>query len=123
MPFSADLRKKAVFTSRRQRKWVSSKTYFIYKLNMDKPFKINDVVWVFLTLAVIGLVYYLISNNIIPGPSAIIQKNITPTISLEQSPPPEGSQVACTLEAKICRDGVTVVGREGPDCEFAKCPG
>ncbi|OGK13757.1 hypothetical protein A3A93_05450 [Candidatus Roizmanbacteria bacterium RIFCSPLOWO2_01_FULL_38_12] len=90
---------------------------------MDKPFKINDVVWVFLTLAVIGLVYYLISNNIIPGPSAIIQKNITPTISLEQSPPPEGSQVACTLEAKICRDGVTVVGREGPDCEFAKCPG
>ena len=27
---------------------------------------------------------------------------------------------ACTLEAKTCPDG-TVVGREGPNCEFATC--
>lgn len=33
--------------------------------------------------------------------------------------PPE---VACTAEAKICPDG-TAVGRVGPDCEFAPCPG
>lgn len=30
--------------------------------------------------------------------------------------------VACTMEAKICPDGVTYVGRQGPKCEFAECP-
>jgi len=29
---------------------------------------------------------------------------------------------ACTQEAKICPDG-TAVGRIGPNCEFAQCPG
>lgn len=31
-------------------------------------------------------------------------------------------EIACTKEAKICPDG-TAVKREGPDCEFPKCPG
>ncbi|MBI5457781.1 PKD domain-containing protein [Candidatus Kaiserbacteria bacterium] len=31
-------------------------------------------------------------------------------------------QRACTMEAKICPDG-TAVGRTGPNCEFAACPG
>ncbi len=30
--------------------------------------------------------------------------------------------VACTLEAKLCPDGKTYVGRTGPNCEFAVCP-
>jgi hypothetical protein len=30
--------------------------------------------------------------------------------------------VACTEEAKLCPDGVTSVGRQGPNCEFAPCP-
>jgi hypothetical protein len=30
--------------------------------------------------------------------------------------------VACTMEAKICPDG-SYVGRTGPKCEFALCPG
>ena len=30
--------------------------------------------------------------------------------------------VACTADAKICPDG-SGVGREGPNCEFAACPG
>lgn len=34
--------------------------------------------------------------------------------------PPE--QVFCTLEAKQCPDG-SYVGRSGPKCEFAACPG
>lgn len=34
---------------------------------------------------------------------------------------PEGP-VACTMEAKICPDG-SAVGRTGPNCEFAACPG
>lgn len=31
-------------------------------------------------------------------------------------------QVACALEAKICPDGSSSVGRTGPNCEFAACP-
>src|SRR3989344_3164978 len=31
-------------------------------------------------------------------------------------------QVACTMEAKLCPDG-SAVGRVGPGCEFAPCPG
>lgn len=33
---------------------------------------------------------------------------------------PGSSQVACTMEAKICPDG-SGVGRQGPNCEFAPC--
>ena len=29
---------------------------------------------------------------------------------------------ACTMEAKVCPDG-SAVGRTGPNCEFAPCPG
>lgn len=36
-------------------------------------------------------------------------------------PAPE-EPVACTQEAKLCPDGVTYVGRQGPHCEFAACP-
>lgn len=32
-----------------------------------------------------------------------------------------GINTACTLDAKVCPDG-TIVGRMGPDCEFAACP-
>jgi hypothetical protein len=38
------------------------------------------------------------------------------------SNPPPGDQVACTMDAKMCPDG-SAVGREGPNCEFAPCPG
>ena len=34
----------------------------------------------------------------------------------------DGGGVACTMEAKLCPDGVTYVGRGGPNCEFAACP-
>ncbi|MEK6840071.1 MAG: hypothetical protein AABX72_03950 [Nanoarchaeota archaeon] len=30
--------------------------------------------------------------------------------------------VACTMDAKECPDG-SAVGRIGPDCQFAPCPG
>lgn len=33
------------------------------------------------------------------------------------------AQYACTMDAKLCPDGETYVGREGPNCEFAPCPG
>jgi hypothetical protein len=34
----------------------------------------------------------------------------------------EGERTACTQEAKLCPDG-SYVGRTGPNCEFAPCPG
>lgn len=41
-------------------------------------------------------------------------------------PAPKGEegqgQVMCTMDAKICPDG-TGVGRTGPNCAFAPCPG
>ncbi len=39
-----------------------------------------------------------------------------PLISLPQQP------VACTMEARLCPDGITYVGRTGPQCEFGACP-
>lgn len=32
------------------------------------------------------------------------------------------SGIMCTMEAKLCPDG-SYVGRTGPKCEFAACPG
>lgn len=34
----------------------------------------------------------------------------------------EPADKVCTMEAKQCSDG-SFVGRSGPNCEFAKCPG
>ena len=34
----------------------------------------------------------------------------------------DGEMIACTLDAKICPDG-SAVGRVGPNCAFAPCPG
>ena len=34
----------------------------------------------------------------------------------------DNNQVVCTMEAKLCPDG-SYVGRSGPKCEFAACPG
>jgi len=39
-----------------------------------------------------------------------------------QAPAAGGGPVACTKEAKVCPDG-SAVGRTGPSCEFAPCPG
>lgn len=33
----------------------------------------------------------------------------------------EPGLVACPMDARICPDGTTV-GRQGPNCEFTKCP-
>ena len=38
------------------------------------------------------------------------------------TPTPIGTSAGCTMEARSCPDG-TFVGRTGPNCEFAPCPG
>lgn len=42
----------------------------------------------------------------------------TPSTPLEN----DSVGVMCTMDAKICPDG-SAVGRSGPNCEFAPCPG
>ncbi len=39
------------------------------------------------------------------------------------TPSPGGGDIVCTQDAKLCPDGKTYVGRRGPNCEFAVCPG
>ena len=63
-------------------------------------------------LGIIGMIIGIFTLNLIAS-NDLTDKNL---------PPNEGEQVFCTQEAKLCPDGVTYVGREGPNCEFAKCP-
>lgn len=63
-----------------------------------------------LIIIISGIAYFLGLKN--------TGSNIFPTLT----PTPTEGSVACTLEAKICPDGKTSVGRVGPNCEFAPCP-
>ncbi len=45
-----------------------------------------------------------------------------PPVSTPSAPIDEPDMVVCTMEALQCPDG-SWVGRQGPKCEFAKCPG
>lgn len=57
----------------------------------------------------------------VTGPGSV---QTPPTTTPAQPPVSGGSDtVMCTMEAMMCPDGVTSVGRQGPNCEFAKCPG
>lgn len=47
---------------------------------------------------------------------------IIPQEGEEMLLPETPDQVACTADAKLCPDG-SAVGRVGPSCEFAPCPG
>lgn len=47
---------------------------------------------------------------------------VTFTRVIDTPTTPEEPVVVCTMDAKICPDG-SAVGRTGPDCEFAACPG
>ncbi len=54
------------------------------------------------------------------------QKGVNPQANpysqVNVSPTSAPNQAICTGEAKICPDGSTV-GRVGPNCQFASCPG
>lgn len=50
-------------------------------------------------------------------------KNKGSNIFPESTPTPTvTTSGVCTMDAKICPDGKTAVGRVGPNCEFAPCP-
>lgn len=50
------------------------------------------------------------------GPSA---ENLSPSSTPSSE---SGEMVACPMDARVCPDGSSV-GRSGPNCEFAACPG
>jgi hypothetical protein len=45
-----------------------------------------------------------------------------PDAPSSDAPAGDPGGVVCTKEAKLCPDG-SYVGRQGPSCEFARCPG
>ncbi len=63
----------------------------------------------------------------VPVPAPAVEAPYNPSTPDAIAPSPStdesGNQmVACTMEAKQCPDG-SYVGRQGPKCEFAPCPG
>jgi len=65
---------------------------------------------------------FTVSDPLIVTPDSS-DGNSSSTTNPDQTEPAQPIMVACTMEAKICPDGVTSVGRSGPKCEFEKCPG
>lgn len=53
-----------------------------------------------------------------------VENETTPPVQEEevQDEDTEGQEVWCSMEARQCPDG-SFVGRTGPNCEFAQCPG
>lgn len=97
-------------------------------------------------LFAIGAVVYLFNQNqqlrkLIPTPTPIasttptaspepvVEPSVTASASASVRPAktplstktPDGSGVACTMDAKMCPDG-SFVGRVPPLCQFAPCP-
>lgn len=64
----------------------------------------------------IALIAILVLGVVTAG-AFVLGKN-----SNTSTPTPTPDAVACTMEAKLCPDGVTYVGRSGPKCEFEACP-
>ena len=78
-----------------------------------------------ITLAIVGYIVLTTKQNqtasqqIISTSPTIPQPSPTPMLFVT---PTNENQAACTQDAKLCSDG-SYVGRLGPNCEFAKCPG
>lgn len=54
--------------------------------------------------------------------SLILTTALASLISFGMPPAAQAESVMCTMDAKLCPDGSSV-GRTGPNCEFAPCPG
>jgi len=54
--------------------------------------------------------------------SLILTTALASFISFGAPQTAQSESVMCTMDAKLCPDG-SAVGRTGPDCEFAACPG
>lgn len=63
-----------------------------------------------------------------PTPTPSLSPSIQPVVTTppQQATPsgakPPKGDIMCTMDAKMCPDGKTFVGRSGPNCEFMACP-
>src|SRR6185369_3208126 len=70
-----------------------------------------------------GIIILHMKNTLIFIMLFIFSASIISLVFKLAVPVPESQKpVACTMEAKMCPDGVTYVGRTGPKCEFEACP-
>ncbi len=77
--------------------------------------------------APIAIILIIVGVLALGGGVYIAQKAVKERISppseeIQQKPTLPISGKPCIQEAKICPDGISV-GRTGPNCEFAECPG
>lgn len=63
--------------------------------------------------------YILLKND---NPSGLAENDKMFKLPVKFLNEDDNESVACTMEAKLCPDGKTYVGRSGPRCEFALCP-
>jgi len=82
--------------------------------------RLHFVFILFLFLGIITLIfsYFALGSNRYNYRDPSSNNSITPVLS----PTPTEEAVFCTQDAKQCPDG-SFVGRVGPNCEFAPCPG
>ncbi len=81
---------------------------------------LTAIVFFILGIAVMFFVNTATTTNSIVSPrptTTVPEATIFPIDPIE-----DNDEVFCTLDAKICPDGSSV-GRSGPNCEFAPCPG
>lgn len=52
----------------------------------------------------------------------LVSSQMALSVTIGESTTSSASSVACTMDVKLCPDGVTYVGRTAPSCEFAQCP-
>ncbi len=62
-------------------------------------------------------------NNILLVVLLVIALGVGIYVSHKNKEQAADQGVMCTMEAKLCPDGVTYVGRTGPACEFGGLPG
>lgn len=78
------------------------------------------VFFLFFSAAIILWSYFAINKIAEKETSQKPAVTATPTVSKPTEAP---VQVACTMEAKACPDGINFVGRTAPNCDFQACPG
>jgi len=84
-----------------------------------KPGDYKKLAWIPVLIVSVGLIVVAIAFIMIEGGKT---ENQPSTPGQVQTPSPGPGDVYCTMEAKLCPDG-SAVGRTGPNCEFAPCPG
>ena len=85
-----------------------------------KKFSTMEFLAILSLIIIASVANLLILNDLGFMPAQKIVSQMPKLPSLPNVPP--FPPVACTEEAKICPDG-SAVGRIGPNCDFAPCPG